>query len=562
MNLRPDELVVDNFAGGGGASTGIFQALGRHVDVAINHSRRALAVHAANHPETRHYCEDVWEVDPRVATQGRPVGLAWFSPDCTHHSRAKGAQPVKKSIRGLAGVVIKWARLVRPRVIILENVREFEDWGPLLPMLDDDGNPMLWPDGSPKMRPDPDRKGETFTAWVWSLRTLGYSVEWRSLNAADFGAPTHRRRLFLVARSDGLPIAWPTPTHGPGRERPYRTAAECIDWSLPCYSIFLTRAEVRAARLKCIRPLAENTMARVAAGVKRFVLDNPKPFIVRCDHGGDHFRGQSLEQPLATVTGSHGFGLVSPFLTAQFGEREGQAPRAHRADEPLPTITSRAGGGFPLIMPCLTSYYGKGNDQGERGNRIDEPLRTQTAANRFGLVAAFLAKHYGGVVGHEVERPIGTVTSVDHHSLVAATLIKNNHGDKQAFAVDEPLRTIMAGGNHHAAAYAFLSKFYGRSTGQSLDEPAHTVTGNDRFGLVVVEGEDYVIVDIGLRMLSPRELFRCQGFPDSYIIDLEVDDRRLSAGDQVELCGNSVCPDVAAAIVRANVVEGREVACA
>jgi len=561
--MNPDELIVDSFAGGGGASLGLTMALGRSPDIAINHSRKAIAMHAAIHPETHHYCEDVWEVDPREATRGRPVGVAWFSPDCCHFSRAKGSQPVKKHIRGLASVVIKWVRDVRPRIIMLENVREFEDWGPLLPILKADGTPELFPDGSPKMRPDPDRAGETFADWVRILRNHGYRVEWRPLNAADYGAPTHRRRLFLVARCDGLPIVWPEPSHADPAKigkglfdqhlLPYRTAAECVDWTLPCHSIFLTKAEARAQGLRCIRPLAENTMKRIAMGLKRFVLDNPRPFLVTVNHGGDHFRGRSIDEPVGTLTGKNGYGVVSPFFTAQFGERQGQAPRAHRADEPLPTITARAGGGFPLVTPFLSAYYGEGNDPGPRGNHLDEPLRTQTASNRFALVSAFLAKHYGGVTGHELDRPIGTITSVDHHSVIAATLIKNNHGDKQAFALDEPLRTVLAGGKHHALTFAFLTKFYGRSTGHLADEPAHTIPSNDRLGLITVEGQDFAIVDIGLRMLGPRELYRCQGFPETYIIDPIVDGKPLSLGDQVEMCGNSVCPQVAAAIARANV---------
>ena len=279
-----DELVIDNFAGGGGASMGIEAAIGRAVDIAVNHNRHSVEMHQLNHPHTRHLCEDVWDVDPVEATAGRPVGLAWFSPDCRHFSRAKGGKPVEKKIRGLAWVVVKWAKRVRPRVIILENVREFQDWGPL----------------TPDAKPCPKRKGQTYRRWRTQLENLGYATDCRVLNAADFGAPTHRRRFFLVARCDGRPIQWPEPTHGPGRGRAYRTAAECIDWSIPCPSIFLTKAESKP--LGVIRPLAEKTMRRIAMGLKRYVLDNPKPFLVTCNHGGPEFRGQSADEPMRTLT--------------------------------------------------------------------------------------------------------------------------------------------------------------------------------------------------------------------------------------------------------------------
>jgi DNA (cytosine-5)-methyltransferase 1 len=595
-----DEMVVDSFAGGGGASLGIERALGRAVDVAINHDPIATAVHRANHPATLHYCDDIWHADPLKVTQGRPVGLLWASPDCKHFSRAKGGKPVEKRIRGLAWVVIRWAKAVRPRVICLENVREFRDWGPL----------------TADNRPCPHRKGLTFKRWVGTLRNLGYSVEWRDLNAADFGAPTHRHRLFLVARRDRAPIAWPEPTHGPGRSA-YRTAAECIDWSLPCPSIFLTREEAKA--IGVIRPLAEKTMRRIAMGLRRYVLENPKPFIVRVDHGGDHFRGQPIGQPLSAVTSHHGYGVVAPFLTAQYGERPGQEPRSHPADQPIPVVTPRGGGGFPLIAaaltpaefrgqsaeqplgtvtsvarpvviaPYLAKYYGVGEgDKGEmqgcdrpastltaspkhaliapalvqynqekgnetRGQGVETPLKTVVTENRFALVAAFLAKFYGGVVGHEPDRPLGTVTAIDHHAIAAANLIKMNFGDKQWSPADEPLRTILAGANHHGLVMACLTKFYGTgTTGQPLDDALHTVTSRDRFGLVTVEGQDFLIADIGLRMLTPRELFRAQGFPDEYRIEIEYQGKPLSKTAQVRLCGNSVCPDVAEALVRAN----------
>lgn len=547
-----DELIVDNFAGGGGASLGIERAMGRAVDLSINHDREAVALHRANHPATIHHCEDVWDVDPAEATSGRPVGLAWFSPDCKHFSRAKGGKPVEKKIRGLAWVVVRWAATVRPRVIMLENVREFETWGPLVPATRD-GVPIVDRDGKARMVPCPLRKGETFRRWLEQIRALSYAVEWRTLDAADFGAPTHRKRLFLVARRDGVPIRWPEPTHGPGRAKPYRTAAECIDWSIPCPSIFLTREQGRAIGVN--RPLADKTMRRIAMGLRRFVLDNPRPFIVRVDHGGDHFRGQSAGRPLSAVTGSHGHGIVTPFMTAQNGERDGQAPRATAVDEPINVVTPRGGGGHPLVMPHLTKFFG-----GVVGQGVDRPNPTITAVDHTGVVSATLAPNlvrtgqYGGngCYANDVADPLTTIVSKGEHCVAAANLIKMNHGDKQAFDVDEPLRTVVAGANHHGLVKAFLLKYYGTGDGQGPDEPLHTVVSRARFGLVAVEGETYEVADVGLRMLKPRELYRAQGFPDSYRIDLTVDGKRLSIAAQVRMCGNSVSPPVAEALVRAN----------
>lgn len=460
------ELVIDLFAGGGGASAGIEQAIGRHVDIAVNHDPEAVSLHQANHPQTQHYVSDVFEVEPLAVTHDRPVGLLWASPDCTFHSKARGGKPFRdrnkaRRRRGLAWVVCRWAREVKPRVIALENVEEFQHWGPLL----DDGTPC------------PERKGLTFRRWVAQLRNLGYQVEWRELRACDYGAPTIRKRLFLVARCDGYPIVWPEPTHGPGR-KPYRTAAECIDWSLPCPSIFERE-----------RPLAEATMRRIAHGIKRYVLDAASPFIV----GG--------QSPTLVQTG--------------YGERPGQAPR----------------------VPGL-----------------DKPLGTTVGGQKHALVAAFLAKHYGGVVGSPLPEAIGTVTSVDHHSLVTSHLAKLR-GISNSASAAAPLATVSAGGTHHAEVRALLMKYYGTDQDPDMREPLHTVTTKDRFGLVTVKGEDYYIADIGMRMLQPRELYRAQGFPESYVIDRGADGRALSKAAQVRMCGNSVCPPLARAIVAVNYVE-------
>lgn len=485
-----DELIVDLFAGGGGASTGIEQALGRHVDVAVNHDPQAVALHQANHPQTLHLVSDVFEVDPVTVAAGRPIGLLWASPDCKHFSKAKGGKPVSKKIRSLAWVVVKWARLVRPRVIFLENVEEFQTWGPVL------GNG----------RPCPERKGATFKRWLGQLRAAGYTVEHRELRACDFGAPTIRKRLFLIARRDGLPIVWPEATHGPGR-KPYRTAASCIDWSLACPSIF-----------ERDRPLAEATMRRIAHGIKRYVIENPKPYIVRIGHTGhgDAGKVRGIREPVSTITTKAEHLLCSPTLVQTgYGERPGQAPR----------------------VPGL-----------------EKPLGTCVDGQKHALVTAFLAKHYGGneSPGWPLAKPISTVTTQDHHHLVASSLVKLR-GTSSSAATDEPLHTISAGGQHHAEVRALLVKYYGNDRdGQGLTEPLHTVPTRDRFGLVTVEGADYAIADIGMRMLQPRELYRAQGFPDSYIINRGADGRVLPKSAQVRMCGNSVCPPIAAALVQAN----------
>lgn len=458
-----DGLVIDNFAGGGGASTGIEAALGRPIDIAINHSPQAIAMHKANHPETLHLCEDVWQVDPVAVCAGRPVKLAWFSPDCTHFSRAKGGKPRSKKTRALAWVVVRWARAVKPAVIMLENVEEFLTWGP------------LGADGKPDAR----RAGRTFRLWAGKLRKLGYEVQWRSLVAADFGAPTTRRRLFLIARCDGRPIVWPTPTHGRGRAQPWRTAAEIIDWSIPCPSIFGRK-----------KPLAEATQRRIAAGLRRFVIESAQPFIV----------------PMRTVTTSKRgeFALVTPYLMTNTSGHPGRALGA-----PVPTVTT--GDHHYLMAPTLVQTgYGERAGQRPRALDIEHPLGTVVSGGKHALVAAFLAKHYGTSHGGPhpgvpVDAALGTVTARDHHSVVEV----------------------------------------------------HTVTTKARFGLVTIAGEDYAIADIGMRMLSPRELFNAQGFPGDYRIDIDFEGKPLTKTAQIELAGNSVCPDAAEALVRENALPAR-----
>ena len=439
FNLNND-LIVDLFAGGGGASTGIELATGRYVDIAVNHDPKAVAMHETNHPQTRHFCEDVFEVDPVAVTKGKPVGLLWASPDCKHFSKAKGGKPVSKKIRSLAWVVVKWARLVRPRVICLENVEEFQTWGPLEGDL-----------------PDPARKGETFRRWVAELEKLGYDVQYKELRACDYGAPTIRKRLFLVARCDGLPIVFPQPTHGKGL-KPYKTAAEIIDWSIPCPSIF--------GRAK---PLSDNTLRRIANGIVRFVINVQKPFIVK-------------------------------------------------------------------DCAKLLIQMGYGDNEGRRVLDLNKPLGTVTSGgNKFALVSAFLAKHYSGVVGTRVNNPVGTITTVDHHSLVTVGMS------------DVPT-------NRTEEVRAFLINYYGTGTSAAVNEPLNTCTGHVHSGLVAVRigGKEYAIADIGLRMLQPHELYAAQGFPSGYVFDRSGSGAPLSKEAQIRMCGNSVCPPVAAALVKAN----------
>lgn len=544
FNLLPHELIIDNFAGGGGTSTGLEQAFGRPVDVAINHDPKALAMHRANHPETKHYCESVWDVDPIEVTGNQPVGLVWLSPDCKHFSKAKGGKPVEKKIRGLAWVALRWAAKTRPRVIMLENVEEFKTWG----RATEDG------------RPCPKHKGETFRSFVKALRYQGYQVEWRVLVACDFGAPTTRKRFFLVARRDGLPIVWPKPTHGKpesvdvlkGKLKPYRTAAECIDWSLPCPSIF-TRS----------KPLADATLRRIATGTMRYVVNNQNPFVVPVSgHNSSPFistyygeknkgevRGSKLNSPIRTMTTENRFSLVAPVLTEC---ANASSPRCMPANEPIRTICAQTKGGHhALIAPSLVV-----NTSGHHGNTVYKPLHTIATGGHHALVSAFLAKNYTGVIGSQVSEPIHTITSKDHHSIVASHLVKlrnNNIGHR----ADEPLHTITASGGHFAEVRAFLTAFYGNERdGTSIDNPLRTIPTRDRFGLVTVGQQQYQIADIGFRMLQPHELFKAQGFPESYIFSYGIDEHgntlKLTKTEQTRMVGNSVPPQLSRALVLAN----------
>ena len=558
------EIIVDNFAGGGGASTGIELAIGRSVDIAINHDENAIAMHKTNHPDTLHYCESVFDVDPVAATGGNPVGLAWFSPDCRHFSKAKGAKPVKKEIRGLAWIVLRWALAKRPRVMMLENVEEFKTWGPLL---------------ADEMRPDPARTGETFNAFVGMLSTgipvdhpalaevceflsiergseqakklvdgLGYDVDYRELRACDYGAPTIRKRFFMVMRCDGCPIQWPAVTHGDpkslevqsGRLMPWRTAAECIDWNVPALSIFDRK-----------KPLAENTLKRIARGIQRFVIESASPFIVKCNHTStktsyDCFRGQALGEPLQTITKTHGYALAVPHLTKFRTGAIGQP-----VTEPVPTVTAgtskRPGGNghaLGIVEAAIAPFVGR-QFGASVGHRADEPSATITAGGggKSQLVGAFLAKHYGGNYtgpGVNMDEPAHSVTTVDHHAVVASHLVKLRGTCRDGQRLDVPMPTITAGGQHVGEVRTFLETYCGES---------------DDEWLVTIDGVKYQIVDIGMRMLQPHELYKAQGFPDGYVIDQDYRGNRYAKDKQVARCGNAVPPPFARALVEANLPE-------
>lgn len=526
--LLPNEIIVDNFAGGGGASTGMELGLNRHVDIAINHDPDAIDMHKVNHPETEHYCESVWDVDPVEACAGRPVGLAWFSPDCKHFSKAKGNRPVDKNIRGLAWVAVRWASMVPLRVFMLENVEEFMTWGPLLEV-----EPGKW-------KPDPKRAGETFDAFVSVLTTglkkdhpawaeikaalgdmfpyekleqgLGYKIEHRVLSACDFGVPTIRKRFFLIARKDNAAIRWPSPTHGPigsGRQ-PYRTAADIIDWSIPVKSIFGRK-----------KPLAEKTMQRIAKGLERFVLNATSPFIVSEEN-------------------------QTPFITEC---ANASSQRNMPADEPLRTICAQVKGGhFALVTAQLDRQFGN-----SKGADISKPMGAITAGGggKTALVTAFMAKHYSGVTGSDLNEPLHTVTTTDHNALVTSHMIKMR-GSNIGHKTNEPVHTISAGGFHIGEVRAFLLKYYGTNYGHSLDQPVQTITTKHRFGLVTVRGEQYQVIDIGMRMLEPHELFAAHDFPEHYQISHTSNGQKRSKANQVARVGNSVPPTMAQVLCEAN----------
>lgn len=530
-------LIVDSFAGGGGASVGLERALGRSPDFAVNHDPEAIAMHAANHPGTRHLISNVKDVDVHRMCAGRPIEVLWLSPDCVYHSKARGGKPHRdrnraRRIRGLAWIAVQWARELgtrKPRVILLENVEEFADWGPL----QEDGTPC------------PIRKGANFRRFVKQLQNLGYAVDWQELRACDYGAPTTRKRLFLVARADGQDIGWPEATHGHTRE-PYRTAAECIDWSIACPSIFDRK-----------RLLVENTMRRIARGIWKYVIDCAEPFIVPVLHGPEA-RAWPIGEPMRTITAAHrgDRALVVPFIAKHYGDSGRPGLRGSSIAEPLHTITTYDHNA--LVVPTLiNTRNGERKGQAPRVRDMLDPFPTVTATGSQGaLVAAFLAKHYGGheTPGSAMPRPFDTITARDHHALVTSNLIRLRNNET-AQDVREPIGTLTAGGKHYGEVRAFLCRYNGTSIGQSMREPISTIDTTDRFALVTIHGQQYAIVDIGMRMLEPHELFRAQGFPGDYVINRGADGAPLTKSAQVRMCGNSVSPPPAAALAGAQFPE-------
>lgn len=550
VDTRP--MIIDSFAGGGGASTGIELALGRSPDVAINHDAEALALHQANHPETLHLNSNIWHVDPAEVCRGRRVALAWFSPDCKHHSKAKGGKPVKKNIRDLAWIVVLWARRARPEVILLENVEEFRDWGPL----------------TADNRPCPERRGQTFRHWVSQLRRLGYRVEWRELRACDYGAPTIRKRLFLVARCDGKAISWPEPTHGApespavrsGNLKPWRTAAEIIDWSLPCPSIFDTSAEIMEKHgVRAVRPLKDATLRRIARGVARYVLDAAEPFLVSVAHGDSGGRREyPLAEPIGTQSaGGTQHGLAVPTLVQTgYGERPGQAPRVPGLEKPIGTMVA-GGSKHALVAAFLAQHNAGARMENNAGRPADAPLSTLTTrGTQQNLVAVHLGYAQQGGAVRPADAPLHTVTASpkDQNQVVAASLMNMHGSSRRSASIEAPHPTLTAGGQHSALVAAFMHKYYGTDQDPRLGDPVHTVTTRDRFGLVTVDidGQSFAVADIGMRMLTPREQFRAQGFPESYVIDRDLEGQPITKTAQTRMCGNSVCPPLAAALVRAN----------
>lgn len=545
-----DEIIVDNFAGGGGASTGIELAAGRPVAIAINHDPDAILLHKTNHPYTEHLQASVWDVDPVAVCRGRPVGLAWFSPDCKHFSKAKGAALVDRNIRGLAWIVLRWAALVRPRVIMLENVEEFQSWGPVR-----------------KGKPVKSKAGQTFRKWKQQLSDLGYAIEHRELVAADYGAPTTRKRFVLVARCDGKPIVWPEPTHGQrdseevkaGKLLPWRSAAEIIDWKIPGYSIFASKQEIlERYGVKVVRPLAENTMRRVIRGVDKFTIQSGKPFIVPTGYGerkGQAPRVHDIENPVSTVVSTVKQILVSPNLI-QYHTEQTENVRASGMDVPINTVD--ASNRYGLTCANLVEYYGNGVPLD-----LSEPMHTVTAHDREALVSAHIQKYFDGGYkgcGDRADAPLSTVTASQRHGVCAAHIAEFK-GQDIGQSVASPLRTITASAGEFAQCSAWLAKADGRHLGhwpeirELLNRHCGYRLKEDEVILLMIRGVAYYIADITLRMLTPRELYNAMGFPPDYIIDRDYMGNAYGKTKQVARCGNAVCPPLAEAMVRANLPE-------
>lgn len=577
-----DEIIVDNFAGGGGASTGIELATGRRVAIAINHDPDAIRMHRTNHPYTEHLQASVWDVDPVAECRGRPVGLAWFSPDCKHFSKAKGAALVDRKIRGLAWITLRWAATVRPRVIILENVEEFQTWGPVR-----------------KGKPVKKLAGTTFRKFIRQLEALGYTVEFRELVAADFGAPTSRKRFYLVARCDGKPIVWPKPTHsktGADGLPKWRSAAEIIDWSLPCPSVFASKAEIMERYgLKAVRPLAKNTMRRVIRGVDKFTIRSGKPFIVPTGYGerkGQAPRVHDIDAPVPTVVGTGKENLCRPLLApvtvtntsnsvggtvgapvhtvttagnqmlvtpslVSIGQTGG-GDRIRDLREPVPTTVSKQEA--CLVSPSLIQYHTEQTEH-VRASGLGTPINTVDASNRYGLTCANLVEYYTSGRPLDITDAMHTVTSHDREAVVAAHVVKFK-GDNLGHGMKEPMQTVTTSAGEFAECVACMAKMHGGDNlghwpeiRALLNEYCGYMLAEDEVLLLEISGALYYIADIGLRMLSPRELYNAMGFPPDYIIDRDYLGNEYKKSAQVARCGNAVCPPMATALVRANLPE-------
>lgn len=547
-----DEIIVDNFAGGGGASTGIELATGRVVNIAINHDPDAILMHKTNHPYTEHYQASVWDIDPREVCHGRPVGLAWFSPDCKHFSKAKGAALVDRNIRGLAWIVLRWAALVRPRVIMLENVEEFQTWGPVR-----------------KGKPVKSKAGQTFRKWKYQLSALGYAIEHRELVAADYGAPTTRKRFVLIARCDGRPIVWPERTHAPadseevksGKCKPWRSAAEIIDWSLPCYSIFATKQEIKDRYgVKAVRPLAENTLRRVIRGVDKFTIKNAEPFIVPTGYGernGQAPRVHDINAPLSTVVSTVKQNVCEPVLVPLIAQQKFQNT-AQDISNPLSTVTSV--GAHELVAANLIQYHTE-QTEAVRANGVSAPIQTVDASNRYGLTTAHLTEYYGNGAPIGINEPMHTATSHDREALTAVHIAEFK-GQDIGQKPERPLRTVTASAGEFAAVHARIVRYEpGADVGfwpeirELLNRFCGYAMADDELLLIRIREIWYFISDIGLRMLTPRELYNAMGFPPDYIIDRDYQGNEYKKSKQVARCGNAVCPPMAEAVVRANLPE-------
>ncbi len=597
-----DEIIIDNFAGGGGASTGIELALGKPVTVAINHDPSAILMHKTNHPYTVHLKDSVWNINPEEICAGRPVGLAWFSPDCKHFSKAKGAALVNKNIRGLAWIVLKWAGTVKPRVIMLENVEEFKTWGPVK-----------------KGKPIKSKAGQTFEKWKKQLSGLGYEIEYKELIAADYGAPTTRKRFVLIARCDGRPIVWPKRTHAPldseevktGKCQPWISAAEIIDWSLPCPSVFETSEQIKEKYgVKALRPLKPNTLRRIARGVDKFVIRTQKPFIVPIGYGekqGQKPRVNDIEAPLGTIVSTVKHNIVNPLLTPY-------------------SVNNKFSNNNE--QPVLSAFHIH-NHTNAGGTDMKNPVNTITAVGAQMLVSPHLSKYFGGVIGEDARNPMPTVTAIDHNAIVAPSLIQyhteQSEKENRVYGFESPIKTIDSSGRYGVAAahltqyfkgdhyhspddplhtvtteireavtLAHISEFKGNDIGQDINKPLRTIMTKDVMGgvysrlervnnnidlkywpqirellneycgysieedeilILTINGVDYFISDIGLRMLTPKELYRAQGFPPDYIIEKDYNGKPYPKNQQVARCGNAVCPPMAKAVVKANLPE-------